>query len=307
MADTLPNVPLPANQWVNLISESGVDSTKDVFVQNVASADVMIRKVATQPADESAFQILEPRKIYKSDPDPSGLWAKSKNQNALLSVQNEPIVRQSIPSDIYTGDNQGGVRRIKTATVTSQELRIIQGDFFVGFSSRAGVPVGDVYRSVISAAEGKYLIIDGAIIDPVFSTVTDGQYSITLAAYSSLSNGNSFTYTPLSPVPAGRALNTDFINDFPSSTIDLGVNIPDLTGSADYPLFFADFFIDNSGNRNTLNSTGSSFFEQGRQVVISPGSDLLVETVTAGNAIGTATINLIFFVTEIDESEFLGT
>ena len=103
MADTLPNVPPPANQWVNLISESGVDSTKDVFVQNVASADVMIRKVATQPADESAFQILEPRKIYKSDPDPSGLWAKSKNQNALLSVQNEPIVMQSIPSDIYTG------------------------------------------------------------------------------------------------------------------------------------------------------------------------------------------------------------
>lgn len=40
MADTLQNIKLPANQWVDLYSETGIATGTSISVENVGSSDV---------------------------------------------------------------------------------------------------------------------------------------------------------------------------------------------------------------------------------------------------------------------------
>ena len=305
MTDTLPIVKINANRWANLLTQSGVDLNSDIFVQNVGASDVLIVKTATEPTNDQAYQILEPRKIYRSDPAPSGLWAKCNNQNAVLSVQNQPITINGIPADLYTDNNRGGVRRLKTTATTSREVAVRQGSFFVRSETLADKSINSNNYTVISAAAGKYLIINNITTDAFFSSSADGQYNITLSAYSSLSNDNTFSYSTNNPAPVGKSVNTDFINNAPDSTIDRDVNITTLTGDIDYPLCVVDYVVDTSGNRNNMGAMTRSLFDQSA-IIIAPNSDLLIAISTDGTATGSATIDVVYYATEVTTTDFLG-
>ena len=198
--------------------------------------------------------------------------------------------------------------RLKVSASSRTEGQIALGSMFVAVSERLAVPVGNVFYSVLKAAPNKYLVIEDAILELDFSAVTQGQYSFQIEGFADISNGNAWGYTPLNPVPVGRPLLASMVNDFPASTVDVGVtvNSPVLSGAADYPFFFADYFVDTQGNRVTIGSTQSTFFEKNRQVVLAPGQEMLIRSRTAGTAVGDATIRNIFFTSEIDPSVFPG-
>lgn len=204
-------------------------------------------------------------------------------------------------SDMFTGDNNVGVRRFKVSTATRQELQIAQGEFFTGFSQRLNVaasPAGTVFNTVFKTAD-KYAVIEDITQALDFSSVSDGRYNHKLQGFVLGSATSSFSYTPLNPLPAGRALSTQFINSFPVSTIDLGVTAA-TTGSPEYNLFETTFYIDTGGNRNTVSESGSDFFAKGRQILISPNSTILIKSTTTGDALGSANITTSFFFSEID-------
>jgi hypothetical protein len=100
-------------------------------------------------------------------------------------------------------------------------------------------------------------------------------------------------------LPAGRPLNAALINNVASTTIDLGVTTSAITGEPDYPLFFSDFYLETQGNRESVTTTGESFFDRGRQIVLAPNQELLIRTETTGTSAGTLNLKTIFFVSEI--------
>lgn len=61
------------------------------------------------------------------------------------------------------------------------------------------------------------------------------------------------------------------------------------------------FEIDNQWQ--ALSTTGSSFFDKGRQIVISPNQEILIRTLTSGNSVGTLDLKTIFFLSEVGLDE----
>lgn len=203
-------------------------------------------------------------------------------------------------SDMFSGGNNVGVRRFKVSTATRQETQIAQGEFFTGFSQRlnvAATPTGTEYFAVFKTAD-RYAVVEDVTQALDFSSVSDGRYNHKLQGYVLGSATSSFTYTPNNPLPAGRALSTEFINGFPLSTIDLGV-VASTTGNPEYNLFETTFYIDTGGNRNTVSQSGSDFFAKGRQILIAPNSTVLIKSITSGDALGNANITTNFFFSEI--------
>lgn len=200
------------------------------------------------------------------------------------------------PNDLLSSDKIGA-RRVKVITLTEQEQSILDGRFFSGSSTRLGVTVADTpFYSVITAGANG-LVIDDLIITLDFANTTDGQFSYTFAAYVDQSNGNDWSYTPITPTPIGRPLNAGFVNDFPLSTIQSDVSAT-VTGTPDYNIYFADYYIDTSGNRNHESVVDNNFFGAGRQIIAPPGTEILVETTIAGDAIGSVDIKSLFFGSE---------
>lgn len=88
MPDTLPNITIPKNTWVNLYAESGIDVGKQLTINNVGASDVFIVVSATMPTDETAYTVaLKPRDLpFINNVGDSGLWAFSGNCKGLVNV-----------------------------------------------------------------------------------------------------------------------------------------------------------------------------------------------------------------------------
>jgi len=210
---------------------------------------------------------------------------------------------ENIPAPILATSRDPKTARLKVSSSTRAETQIIRGDFFVGASVRPLIPVNNDYKSVIKAPADRYLIIEDAIVETDFSVNDSSTFGVSLTAYVDISNGNTWSHTPNSPIPAGRPLNAAVINNVANSTIDLGVTTSAITGEPDYPLFFADYYLETQGNRESVSTTGQSFFDKGRQIVIAPNQEVLIRTQTTGTSVGTLDLKTIFFISEIDVDE----
>lgn len=210
--------------------------------------------------------------------------------------------KQILMSDMFSDNERVGARRFKVATATRQELQIARGEYFVGSSQRVGIPVNNTFYSVIKAASDKYLVIEDALPDLNYQDLSNGSYNVELDGFVDISNGNTWTHNTISPLPIGRPLSASLINSFPSSTVDLGVAVT-LTGDADYRLYFSNFYRETKGSSESVSGSGSSFFESGRQIVLSPNQEILIRTRTSGEANGVADLNLIFFTSEIAQED----
>lgn len=222
-------------------------------------------------------------------------------------AKTEAPTRQGLMSDMFEPDNMVLGRRLKTTAITRSDSQVLLGNYYVGISSRPDVDVsgGDVIYSSVLKAGDNYVVIEDFIQNIDFSGVTDGKFTHTLVGYLSESNGNTFSYTPGTPLPAGRNLNGAHINDFPLAMVDVGVDAT-VAGEPDYPVSFASFFIDTSGNRSSFTETGASFFDGYRHILIPPNSELLIVAESAGGAIGSATIRTEFFMSEMTPEQVEG-
>ena len=182
--------------------------------------------------------------------------------------------------------------------LTEKEIAEARGKLFTASTSRAGVAVGDDYSSVLRAAPDRFLIIEDVFFSMDFAADVSGRYTVTLDAYVDISNGNEWAYTGGTTAPLGRPVNAGKVNDVAASTISLGVS-PDISGDIDYAFYFASYTLDTQGNRNTVTSNESTFFEGDRKIILAPGQEMLARTRTAGDAVGTGTVKTLLFVSEV--------
>ena len=89
MTDTLPNVELPANQWIDLYSATGIDIGKQLLIQNLGSVVVSLNAGATQPTDISATTELPHGNgvMMSNQLGDAGAWAFSENSSGLINVR----------------------------------------------------------------------------------------------------------------------------------------------------------------------------------------------------------------------------
>ncbi len=188
--------------------------------------------------------------------------------------------------------------RVDVENITISESLTLQGLSWVGDTSRINISAPDTYSHVITAG-AKNFILEELLVSIDFANVTSGRLHFVVQAYLMSSNGNTFTYTPITPTPMGRATNGNFINVFSETVIESGVEVLTLTGVKDYLIYTSDYFVDDAGNRNVKSTEKKSFFEGVRRIVVPPGDKLLVQTILTGDAGGTIDISSIFFTSEL--------
>ena len=92
MPDTLPNIAVPTDQWIDVYAAASINPTSSVRVQNIGSVEIRYRITGTQPTDDTAFNISSPgaRAIdrwIQVDGAESGLWVTSRFEGARINAQ----------------------------------------------------------------------------------------------------------------------------------------------------------------------------------------------------------------------------
>ena len=304
------------NQWTAL----GTTLAATVNAQNLGRAGDLIEIITgdTQPLEtQRGYALAQLNKTYRISGYDGLIWARyirydlngtNKPADArvcLLNVQEGAVITEvsDIPLQVLTGDEINSASRVKVSSSTRQEYQIATGEFFNGISERQAIPTGDTYNAVLKAGPDKLLVIEDAIVETDFNITDSSNYSVKIGAYVDISNGNAWSYTPAAPIPAGRPLNAAKVNDFPASTIDLGVPVTGFSGAQDYSLFFADYYLETQGQRESISTTGASFFDKGRQIILAPNQEILIRTETGGSSTGTLDLRIIFFLSEIDAAD----
>ena len=87
MADTLQNIKLPANEWVDLYAESGIAVGTQILTENLTQTPAKLYAGATAPIDNLSFSRLMQYEEKINDVGDTGAWAKSEVVDGLVNVK----------------------------------------------------------------------------------------------------------------------------------------------------------------------------------------------------------------------------
>lgn len=87
MPNTLPNVNLPANTWVNLYTSSGISVGTQLTITNVGSFDVRLVVVASSPEDVDGYDLIPKYGYLSNTSGDSGAWAICIGGDGLVNVK----------------------------------------------------------------------------------------------------------------------------------------------------------------------------------------------------------------------------
>ena len=86
MADTLPDVPLPKNTWVDLYAATGILVGTQIVVTNKGSSRIILQSKATTPTDLNGPTLAVDEDRINEVGD-SGAWAYSENIEGKVNVR----------------------------------------------------------------------------------------------------------------------------------------------------------------------------------------------------------------------------
>lgn len=87
MADTLANILIPKNTWVDLYAATGIVVGVQIIVQNLGACDLYAASQASAPTDLSAYQVIEFAKTAANEAGDAGAWVYSLNCDGLVNVR----------------------------------------------------------------------------------------------------------------------------------------------------------------------------------------------------------------------------
>lgn len=153
MSDTLPNIPITPNKWVNLYEQSGIDVGKQVSVYNVGASDLFIAVTETEPSvDSDSYIVLKPRGLpFTNHVGDSGLWAFSGNCKGLVNVgKTVPLT----PHDYLLEVRKGNVLGSSTSGIVMRNPNIMNSTYvdLWGGTSNMVLPVANETWEVSSTS-----------------------------------------------------------------------------------------------------------------------------------------------------------
>jgi len=89
MADTLPDIPLPANTWVDLYAASLITPGTRIIASNKGASTITLATLATEPTTLDGAPLAKDKDRINESGD-SGAWAYSSNVRGLVNVRIAP-------------------------------------------------------------------------------------------------------------------------------------------------------------------------------------------------------------------------
>lgn len=86
MPDTLANVVLTENVWVDLYAASGLAVGTKLRVQNIGGSNIKLHTSAAAPTSGAGYVIIQPMENYMNYAEDSGAWALSLTGFGHLNV-----------------------------------------------------------------------------------------------------------------------------------------------------------------------------------------------------------------------------
>ena len=87
MSDTLQNIKLQANTWIDLYSESGIDVGIQLVVENILLTPIYLVEQASKPRLPYGYSKLrETSRFSENDSGALGSWAMSPDTDGLIQV-----------------------------------------------------------------------------------------------------------------------------------------------------------------------------------------------------------------------------
>ena len=86
MADTLANIILTENAWVDLYATTSIAIGTKLRIQNVGSSNVKLHTGATTPDADAGYVIMQPLENYMNYTGESGAWAMSVTSKGQINV-----------------------------------------------------------------------------------------------------------------------------------------------------------------------------------------------------------------------------
>lgn len=88
MSDTLPNVLLTPNTWIDLYTATGITVGVKISVSHVGDVDIFLKVQATQPTDLSGYTVIrrDSDLPFTNEAGDTGAWAYSPNSDGKLNV-----------------------------------------------------------------------------------------------------------------------------------------------------------------------------------------------------------------------------
>lgn len=83
MANTLPNVVLPAGVWVDLYAATGLTVGAKISVQNITPSDVRLCAKATTPSGSDGVNIIPFSRTAVNQTGDLGAWAMCVSNSAV--------------------------------------------------------------------------------------------------------------------------------------------------------------------------------------------------------------------------------
>ena len=92
MADTIPNIPLPANTYIDLYDALeqmgfGMPVGTRLYVQNLGRDQIRLFTKNVEPDDQDGYVILERNLQASNEIGDSGAWAYSLRVDGLINVR----------------------------------------------------------------------------------------------------------------------------------------------------------------------------------------------------------------------------
>lgn len=217
-----------------------------------------------------------------------------------MSIRNELLERQ-----VGTIDDSGRYNR--SMAVMREDYKISSdGQLYNIDVLRSDIiPVGDPGNLFDASyftieATTKYVIIEGIATDVLeTSEAASARIVHDLFFYFSNSNKNDFTAPTGTPITL-TSLNSVHINDVATANVEGAVPATVNSGVYDLRPLHYDSIINSQGNSRTRADVASSFFSDGKIIVLHPGTKLLIESTVRSDAAVVVDLFSQVFVSEYD-------
>lgn len=88
MVDTLDNIDLPANQWVDLYVATGIVVGTQIIVQNLgAGSGIYLHTSELEPVGDDGYTLVIRGTSFSNDAADAGAWAFSPNHDGKVHVR----------------------------------------------------------------------------------------------------------------------------------------------------------------------------------------------------------------------------
>lgn len=83
MAQNLPYIRVPPNQWIDLYDESSIPAGFQIIIQNVGGYNARLVESTAEPDISNGYNVVIPRAYLTNEPRNIGAWAWSKTGTTL--------------------------------------------------------------------------------------------------------------------------------------------------------------------------------------------------------------------------------